>query len=339
MKYILNESPIVTTNGFQINNIKLDLDIPTNYNFHNFEIKNISNVVVEEKNSFTSDIGLSHDKFLKVNINKDNYHSNKIAKLIYKFSNNDNLVDEINISLDNRSDINMLLKYESTNNDLNYHNGRINIIADNRSTINLTIINSLNSSGTNIIDINTESINNSKIIITLIDIGADKRIYRTTAVTKENSQNELKGIYIGKDNNIIDMCYNYINEGINSINIIEFEGLLNNSARKHFKGIIDFKSGCKKSIGKENENCILLSGDSISRSLPILLCAEEDVEGSHSVSSGMIDKDRLFYLMSRGINEEESKKLIIKTNFQKVLSNIPSELTDEISDIIDNNIN
>ena len=35
MKYILNETPIKTTKGFNINNIQLDLDIPVIKNFHN----------------------------------------------------------------------------------------------------------------------------------------------------------------------------------------------------------------------------------------------------------------------------------------------------------------
>ena len=53
---------------------------------------------------------------------------------------------------------------------------------------------------------------------------------------------------------------------------------------------IVYSEGSSNSIGKENENCLLLSDSSISRSLPMLLCHEENVEGAHSVSTGKINK-------------------------------------------------
>jgi Fe-S cluster assembly scaffold protein SufB len=49
------------------------------------------------------------------------------------------------------------------------------------------------------------------------------------------------------------------------------------------------------------------------------MCHEEDVEGAHGVSTGKIDNDKLFYLESRGYTEQDAKKLIILSNFNKIL--------------------
>ena len=70
----------------------------------------------------------------------------------------------------------------------------------------------------------------------------------------------------------------------------------------------------------------------------MLLCGEENVEGAHSVSSGSIDKNKLFYLMSHGIDETEAKNIIIKSNFNVIINNIPGSVKEEISEIIDNYI-
>ena len=71
----------------------------------------------------------------------------------------------------------------------------------------------------------------------------------------------------------------------------------------------------------------------------MLLCHEEDVMGAHGMSSGKIDSQKLFYLMSKGISEEEAKKLIIKANFKIVLDNILDEnIKTEIEEIIDERI-
>lgn len=338
MKCKLNESPVITTNSFNMNSITLDLNIPNNFDFHDYKITNIDDIKIKENNKFISDIGLTHDKYLSINIDKNNYQSEELNKIEYFFKQEDNLIDSINISANNKSNINLLINYESTDNLENFHNGTINISADDNSTVNLTIINRLNKFSTNIIDINTTSKNESNIIINLIDIGGNKRVYRNHSITSEKANNEINTIYIGKNKDIIDICFNYINDEIESVNNIEVEGLLYDNARKHFKGIIDFKSGAKKSVGKENENCLLLSNDAISRSLPILLCGEEDVDGAHSVSSGMIDKDKLFYLQSRGISETDAKKLIIKANFQKVLSKVPESIKDMLNELIDGEI-
>jgi Fe-S cluster assembly scaffold protein SufB len=115
------------------------------------------------------------------------------------------------------------------------------------------------------------------------------------------------------------------------------EGALNDNAKNHFKGIIDFIEGSKNAVGYENENCLLFSDKAISKSLPMLLCHEEDVSGTHSVSTGKPDEDKLFYLKSRGISEDESKKLIMIGNFTKALTKVKNK--EEILEYIDEYLN
>ena len=62
----------------------------------------------------------------------------------------------------------------------------------------------------------------------------------------------------------------------------------------------------------------------------MLLCHEEDVVGAHGVSTGKIDEEKLFYLMSRGLTEEESKKLILNANYNIVIDKILDEDTKEL---------
>ena len=120
---------------------------------------------------------------------------------------------------------------------------------------------------------------------------------------------------------------NYIAElyGKKSNVNIEVQGALKDKARKNFKGTIDFKTGCKKAVGEENENCMLLSDTAKSIALPMLLCSEEDVEGAHSSSAGKIGEKELFYIMSRGFDLKEAQKLLVRANFNKILENIKNE--------------
>jgi len=138
----------------------------------------------------------------------------------------------------------------------------------------------------------------------------------------ENAQNDLKTIYLGRNNQIKDI--NYIAElrGKNSNIDIDVQGALKDCSKKNFKGTIDFKRGAKKSKGNENEYCMLLSDSSKSIALPMLLCTEEDIEGNHSTASGKVDEKELFYIMTRGISYNEAIKLIVKARFNKIIDRI-----------------
>ena len=118
---------------------------------------------------------------------------------------------------------------------------------------------------------------------------------------------------------------------------MDLKGAINGNCKKHFKGTIDFKRGCKKSKGNENEYCTILSDKAKSIALPMLLCTEEDVEGNHATAAGKIDSKKLFYLMTRGLSKEDSEKLIVRAQFNSVLEKIEDEnIKKDILNKIDN---
>ena len=132
----------------------------------------------------------------------------------------------------------------------------------------------------------------------------------------------------------------YINiKGIKANCNLDIEGAIDDACKKSFKGTINFISGCKEAIGKENENCVILSDNAVTKSLPMLLCDEESVTGTHGVSSGKIDPNKLFYLMSRGLDLIESKKLIINSNYTHIIDKLlDNNIKEEILNIINKRI-
>ena len=80
-------------------------------------------------------------------------------------------------------------------------------------------------------------------------------------------------------------------------------------AKKVFRGTIDFKRGSAGSVGSENETVLLLGEDAENKTVPVILCAEENVEGSHGATIGELDEDTLFYFASRGIDRAAVERL------------------------------
>ena len=270
------------------------------------------------------------NKKIQININSK---TNKKVEIIFKFDkNNINLVENIEIIANEDTKSNVLIKYESDENLEFYHNGVIKLIAKQNSEVNVTVVNLLNTSSNNFISIDNVVEENAKSEYCVIDFGGKNSItnYYTNLVGNK-SINNINTIYLGKENQLFDLNYIVELRGEQSNTNIEVQGALKDNAVKHFKGTIDFKNGCKKAKGNENEFCMMLSDKAKSLALPMLLCSEEDIEGNHSTSSGKADPAQVFYIMSRGFSYKEAMKLIVRARFNDILSKIKDDvLKDEI---------
>ena len=337
----LNKLEPKTTNNFNINNIELDINIPIYNDFKSYNISNNEYVKVNNiKNKLTNKIGLEFDKYYEINIviPKDTKLNDPIV-FSYNFENSDVLVEKFNIIFEENTKADIIIKHISLDNGNHFHNLNVDIKSNKYSNGSITYINNLNSNSYNFLAIENDVYSHSNIEQNIIDIGGNTRLYNVYTNTYEYANNVLNTIYIGNDKDIIDINYYLNNIGIKSNNKINVQGVLDNNSKKNFRGTLDFKKGCSKSIGEETENCILLSDKCISRSLPMMLCTEEDVSGSHGVASGKVDNNKIFYLMTRGLSKKEAEKLIIKTNFNTIIKEIPcNSLQDELELVIDEEI-
>ena len=198
----------------------------------------------------------------------------------------------------------------------------------------------LNNKTNNFISIENELKENADVKYITAEFGGKNTVVNYyTNLKEENANNEIKTIYLGSKEQVIDL--NYIVEAYGKkTNVdIDVKGAIKDKCKKHFKGTIDFKKGCKKSKGNENEYCTILSETAKSIALPMLLCTEEDVEGNHSTAAGKIDSKKLFYLMTRGLSKEDAEKLIVRAQFNNSLEKIENEeIKKEILEKIDKKI-
>lgn len=344
----INETPVRTSRNFNINNVKLeDIQIPENLKEfkgttivqNNSNIKLSSNIEKYDityglGDFFTNQVLEKANKNINIEIDGSDEKNINIDNILS--SDNLNLIDNVKIFANENSKATIVIKYKSDKNIEFFHNGIIKIITKNNSNINVIIVNLLSETSNNFLSIDAELEESSKIKATIIDFGGKNSItnYYSNLIG-DLSDNKLESIYLGKNNQLIDI--NYIAElrGKKSNIDINVQGALKDQAKKHFKGTIDFKKGCKKATGNENEECMLLSNKAKSIALPMLLCSEEDVEGNHSSSAGKVGEKELFYIMSRGFNFKEAMKLMVRAKFNKILENIKDEnLKQEILDEI-----
>lgn len=141
----------------------------------------------------------------------------------------------------------------------------------------------------------------------------------------DESKFENQGMYLGSEDQLFDFTYWVQTRGCKTNTDILTTGALMGTSKKIFKGTIDFLRGSKKAEGSEADNCLLLNKGVHSLSVPLLLCKEDDVVGNHASSSGQIDDDMLFYLMSRGFNKEGAQLIIVESRIRPVIDQLGDE--------------
>ena len=89
--------------------------------------------------------------------------------------------------------------------------------------------------------------------------------------------------------------------------------------------------------GDEQEETLLLGEKAVNKSIPMILCGEEDVSGTHGATLGRLGAEELFYFQSRGVSEADAQKIMTKAKVLAVANLINDEATvQKISDFLEN---
>ena len=157
--------------------------------------------------------------------------------------------------------------------------------------------------------------------------GKDMILGACADLNGNSSAIEIDSAYLTKGDERID--YNYIarHRGQHTTSNINVSGALDDKSSKTFRGTIDFLLGASGAKGSEREDVLLLSEDVINKTVPVILCVEEDVEGEHGASIGRISDEALLYFASRGIEEKEAEELLATARIDAVSGRIPDEKT------------
>ena len=123
--------------------------------------------------------------------------------------------------------------------------------------------------------------------------------------------------------------YNVVQRGKKTVSRFDFDGVLSDRGKKSFRGTIDFRNGACGAVGNEQESVLLMSPDVINKTLPIILCEEEDVEGAHGATIGRLSEDMLFYMTSRGIDRKTAERIIVRARLDAVAAKVPVQALKE----------
>lgn len=121
--------------------------------------------------------------------------------------------------------------------------------------------------------------------------------------------------------------FNYVvrQRGRKTVSNMNANGVLSGTSKKVLRGTIDLVHGCKGSEGSEQETVLLASEGVDNKTVPTILCDEDDVAGNHGATIGHVRPEQLFYLESRGVSAEAAEALFIRAKLEDAALSAPDE--------------
>ena len=159
-------------------------------------------------------------------------------------------------------------------------------------------------------------------------------LYPMSILNGEGSKTEFTGIsFAGKGQNL-DNGFKVIHNAPGTASVVNAKSISKNGGTCTYRSLVRIAKNAKNS--KSMVSCESLMLDDISKSdtIPVNDIQTDDVEFSHEAKIGKISDKTIFYLMSRGISEEDAKAMIVRGFAYPISKELPVEYAVEMNNLI-----
>lgn len=134
---------------------------------------------------------------------------------------------------------------------------------------------------------------------------------------------KVSGFYFADRNQHFDMDTEQIHRAPNTTSDLLYKGAVTGEARSVWQGNIFVAPGANGTDGYQANRNLILSQHARADSIPGLEILADDVKCTHGATVGKVDPDQVFYLLSRGLDKNEAKHLIVEGFFETIMDRIP----------------
>ena len=159
--------------------------------------------------------------------------------------------------------------------------------------------------------------------------------YPAVWLTGEHAKGEVLSVAFAGEGQHQDTGSKMLHLAPNTSSNIVSKSVARGGGRSAYRGLIQINPGAKGS--KSNVECDALLVDNISRSdtYPYIDIREDDVTLGHEATVSKVSQDQLFYLMSRGLEEDEAMAMIVRGFVEPIAKELPMEYALELNRLIE----
>ncbi|WP_425516620.1 Fe-S cluster assembly protein SufB [Peptoniphilus ovalis] len=159
-------------------------------------------------------------------------------------------------------------------------------------------------------------------------------LYPASILVGENAQSEFTGISFAGEGQNLDTGSQVIHAAPHTKSTINTKSISKSGGVAIYRGLVDIKENAYGS--KNSTSCESLMLDSASRSdtIPSIKIENNDIDIGHEAKIGRISDSVIFYLMTRGISEDEAKQMVVRGFAEPIAKELPMEYAVEMNNLI-----
>ena len=159
-------------------------------------------------------------------------------------------------------------------------------------------------------------------------------LYPTTILKGDNSSCEFTGITFAGEGQNLDTGAKMIHIGKNTSTVINTKSISKSGGICTYRSSIQIKESAKHSKASVDCSSLMLDSKSRSDTIPAMDIRADDCDVGHEAKIGRISNKAIFYLMSRGISEEDARAMIVSGFANPVSKELPLEYAVEMNNLI-----
>ncbi|MBB5335793.1 Fe-S cluster assembly protein SufB [Pectinatus brassicae] len=159
-------------------------------------------------------------------------------------------------------------------------------------------------------------------------------LYPMTILNGEYAKSEFTGITFAGEGQNLDTGTKILHNAPHTSSVVNTKSLSKSGGISTFRSAVTITENAHKSKASVSCQSLMLDDKSRSDTIPVMDVRCDDVNVGHEASIGRIDDDAVFYLMSRGLSENEAKTLIVNGFANPISKELPLEYAVEMNNLI-----
>lgn len=159
-------------------------------------------------------------------------------------------------------------------------------------------------------------------------------LYPMSILRGEGARSEFTGITFAGKGQHLDTGTKVVHAAPHTTSTVNSKSISKDGGYAFYRGLLKVAKdayGCKSSVSCES---LMLDNKSKSDTLPIIELNNDNIDIGHEAKIGRISDEAIFYLMSRGISEEEAKAMIVRGFVEPITKELPLEYAVELNNLI-----
>ena len=159
-------------------------------------------------------------------------------------------------------------------------------------------------------------------------------LYPLSVLNGKGAKTEYTGISFAGHGQDLDTGFKVIHNAENTSSVINSKSISKNGGKATYRSLVKIRPNAKNSKCSVSCESLMLDDISASDTIPVNDIETDEVEFSHEAKIGKISDKTIFYLMSRGISEEDAKAMIVRGFAYPIAKELPVEYAVEMNNLI-----